>query len=162
MALAGILSVLRSSLGRIFYVLLLAAACGSTLRIPPSGPHPETARQVIVDYPPPPARVERVPPDPGETCVWVDGHWEWRGRQWEWMTGDWVVPPPGCHYAPPRLSWIDTARGGTLYFTPPGWYPSAADEVEQSASKTACKPPVLCRAPAAGESEPAQSSVDGG
>jgi hypothetical protein len=159
--LAGTLTLLRSSSILFFCALLAAAACGSSLRIPPAGPHSETARQVIVDYPPPPARVERVPPDPGETCVWIDGHWEWRGRAWEWESGNWFVPPPGCHYAPPRLAWIDTARGGTLYFTPPGWYPSDIDEVEPSTSKAACKPPVVCR----GENEdPPQiePAIDGG
>jgi hypothetical protein len=152
----------RSWLAVVLCALLAGAACGSTLRVPPSGPQPETARQVIVDYPPPPARVERVPPDPGEACFWIDGHWEWRGRAWEWESGNWFVPPPGCHYASPRLAWIDTARGGTLYFTPPGWYPSDMDEVERSKGKAACKPPVVCRAGAEAESPPAQPSADGG
>ena len=143
----------------VFFALLGVAACGSTLRVPTPGAHSETARQVIVEYPPPPARVERVPADPGEACVWVDGHWEWRGRAWEWESGNWFVPPPGCHYASPRLAWIDTAQGGTLYFTPPGWYPS---EVEPGAAKPACKPPVVCSAGAEGQSLSEPQLGDGG
>ena len=61
MVLAGTLTLLRSSSILVSCALLAGAACGSSLRIPPSGPHPETARQIIVDYPPPPARVH-----PGE------------------------------------------------------------------------------------------------
>ncbi len=150
----------RSSFALTLVALLFALACGSSLRIPPSGPHPENARQLIVDYPPPPARVERVPPDPGETCVWVDGHWDWRGRQWEWEAGNWFVPPPGCHYASPRLAWIDTARGGTLYFTPPGWFPAEAQE--PSTSKNACKPPLVCGTGSERESTAMTPSADGG
>jgi hypothetical protein len=140
---------------------LLAFACGSTLRTPPAGQHPENARQVVVEYPPPPARVERVPADPGDACVWVDGYWEWLGRRWEWQIGNWVVPPPGCQYAAPRLAWIDSARGGVLYFTPPGWYANEGDEAERSARKVACKP-VICTAPKNGESAGDERSGDGG
>jgi len=137
-------------------LLLGLAFCGSTLKTAPLGPHAEYAQQHEVDYPPPPAKVELVPPAPGEQCVWVDGNWEWRGRQWDWQSGKWVVPPPGCHYAAARLSWIDSARGGTLYFTPPNWYPD--EKVEQSKAKTACKP-VPCSASGASEG---QGAVDGG
>jgi hypothetical protein len=122
-------------------VLLVGLAfCGATLRTPPLGPHAENAQQVEVDYPPPAARVEHVPPDPGGECVWVDGNWEWRGRQWDWRSGNWYVPPAGCHYASARLAWIDSARGGALYFTPPNWYPS--EDIPAKNAKP-CKP-VAC------------------
>lgn len=125
-------------------VLLLGLAfCGSTLKTPPLGPHADYAKQLEVDYPPPPARVEHVPTAPREDCVWVDGYWEWRGRQWDWESGNWYVAPPGCHYASARLSWIDSARGGALYFTPPSWYPD--DAVQAKNAKAACKPVACAR-----------------
>ena len=39
--------------------------------------------------PPPPPRVERVPP-PRRGYVWAPGHWEWRRGGHVWVRGVWV------------------------------------------------------------------------
>ncbi|HVJ94841.1 MAG TPA: hypothetical protein VM580_33890, partial [Labilithrix sp.] len=71
-----------------------------------------------VPYPPPPARVETVPPMPRPDALWVDGEWLWQARRWAWKQGRWVVPAPGARFAP----WT-TVRdaAGTLYFASGRW-----------------------------------------
>ncbi|MDI3383958.1 YXWGXW repeat-containing protein [Xenophilus aerolatus] len=54
--------------------------------------------------PPPPPRVERVPP-PRRGYVWAPGHWEWRRGGHVWVPGVWVRARPGYAYRPPE--WRD-------------------------------------------------------
>jgi hypothetical protein len=84
-----------------------------------TGPQPENAPQVQVQFPPPPAKVEILPDDPGEPCVWVDGHYNWVGRRWQWESGGWFIVPEGCYLAEARLAWAP--EGSTLYYTPPSF-----------------------------------------
>jgi hypothetical protein len=122
----------------LLFSLAMIHACSSSLRTPLLGPHADDAPQVAVEYPPPPARVERLPVDPGAPCVWVDGYWDWVGRRWEWRAGYWATPPEACHYSAPRLQWVDTAEG-TLYFTLPRWYRTDVVEKERVKSSASCK-----------------------
>jgi len=76
----------------------VTSACGATL------PQPEyitnqSKEWVVVPYPPPPARVEVIPPSPAFAAVWVDGQWTWVGR-WEWQKGRWVNLPLPVRFAP--------------------------------------------------------------
>jgi hypothetical protein len=98
----------------------LCAACGASVRNAPRGPQPDNAAATLVQFPPPPAKVEILPEDPGEPCLWVDGHYNWVGRRWQWEAGGWFVVPEGCHLAEARLVWAP--EGSTLYYTPPGFY----------------------------------------
>ncbi len=95
------------------------AGCGSKLPHPPYATQPSSAL-VEVEYPPPPAHVETVPPRPTEEsrAVWLDGEWTWRNGKWSWKVGRWVVPPEGASYSP----WT-TARGvtGITYYAPGTW-----------------------------------------
>lgn len=94
--------------------LALASACSSSpLRLPEIGPHVDEA-PVIVPYPPPPARVEIVPPAPGKTEVWVDGQWIWRGNRWVWQAGGWQITPKNSYYAPPVT--LRQQDGSLAYF----------------------------------------------
>ena len=146
-------------------MLAVVAGCGGGLRTVPTGPHPPRAADpIVVEYPPPPAKAERVSADPGEPCRWMDGHWAWAGRRWHWVPGGWVVPPTDCHYAgsilawyaPPRLSPASapptrTTPGaanppsprteGRLYYTEAKWYPLG--------SGSACREPSPCAAKSA-------------
>jgi len=85
---------------------LLAAlsfvACAPTLPVPRTGEH-GGEQPLVVLTPPPPGRVEVVPPRPRELKhpVWVDGEWEWVGRRWVWKERGWQDEPPGAYYAPP-------------------------------------------------------------
>ena len=116
---------------------VLLGACGSGLRTVPRGPTSRNLPWIVVDYPPPPAEVEQIPPDPGKPCDWLDGHWEWLGRRWQWVDGKWVVPPSGCHYVDPWMSWVPAHDGNELHYWLPRWLPNVAN--------TICKQPVLCR-----------------
>jgi hypothetical protein len=100
----------------------LALACGQALPRPPTGPHPETAREdVEVPYPPPPARGEIVPPRPEstESAVWLDGSWTWLAGRWVWEPGGWVTQPPRAYLA--RWTLL-RSPDGRLYFLPNAWY----------------------------------------
>jgi len=73
---------------------------------------------VVVPYPPPPARVELIPPAPSDTAVWVDGTWRWTGRDYIWIAGRWQEPIEEAHYAPAKTERLPD--GGVSYS--PGTY----------------------------------------
>ncbi|HEX6764555.1 MAG TPA: YXWGXW repeat-containing protein [Polyangiaceae bacterium] len=124
--------------------LFLLLSCGSSTRLPPTGPHPPNVQEFVeVEYPPPPAQIEEIPeglagaPD----CVWVGGHYAWEDRRWAWHPGQWVTPAEGCYYAPPVAAW---SRAGEprLYYTPPRWYRD--DAVNRSGAAALCPVPKTC------------------
>lgn len=124
---------------------LLAAVvgCSSSLRLVPRSPPPDTLEREFTDFPPPPARIEVIPPDPGGDCAWMDGHWDWKGRRWSWSSGAWVVPPPGCHLTLALLTWgSDRSGQPELAYAPPRWFPdkpaAAGDKPQQ------CPAPIEC------------------
>lgn len=96
-----------------------AFACGAPkLPAPPYTNHP-TSALTEVPYPPPPARVEAVPPRPkDDDAVWLDGEWIWQTRRWAWKPGRWIKPPAGARFAP----WTTVRdRIGTLYLASGTW-----------------------------------------
>jgi hypothetical protein len=101
-------------------VAALAAACGSSLPTPETGVHPRDYTTFVeVPYPPPPARVEFVPPKPADGAVWVDGQWDWEGKRWVWLPGGWVMPPANGYFAP----WVTVRRvDGKLFFAKASWH----------------------------------------
>lgn len=102
-----------------------SGACGSSLRAPPFVRQP-TSALAPVPYPPPPARVERVPNAPTPTAVWVDGEWLWQGRRWAWKPGRWVAVPPGAAFAP----WTTVRDAtGTLYVAQGTWRDAQGNEL---------------------------------
>ncbi len=123
---------------------LALIACGSGLRAPPRGPHLGLEPPVYVEYPPPPAQSEAVPPDPGGSCVWVDGHHEWAARRWEWRPGRWVIPPKGCYYAGMVLAWLPSVGTGNLSYLKPRWYPEDAEQLPPEQALAKCDRAVPC------------------
>jgi len=113
-------------------VVLLAAlgaiGCSSRLPAPPTGPHPASATNYLeIPYPPPPARVEIVPPAPAEAgAVWVDGEWGWQGKRWNWLPGGWVVPPKGAYFAAWLVYRLDNGR---LLFAPGSWHAATGEKL---------------------------------
>jgi len=105
--------------------LLLLAACGSSLPEPASVSHPRTAYEPVL-YPPPPARVELVPPKPRPGAVWIDGEWVWDGRRWGWQPGRWVMPIPGVAFA----RWCALREAdGTLFIAKGAFFNARGEEV---------------------------------
>jgi hypothetical protein len=93
-------------------------ACGAArLPAPPYAKQPTEALAPVA-FPPPPARVEYIPPIPDDAAVWLDGEWTWQDGVWAWKRGRWVAPPADASYAP----WTST-RGsqGTLYVAEGQW-----------------------------------------
>jgi hypothetical protein len=122
--------------------LALLARCGRSLPQPRMGPHPVGATDYVeVPYPPPPARVEIVPPMPAPTAVWVDGEWAYRGKRWVWESGGWVQPPENGYFAPWFTKRLAT---GKLYFAPGRWHGPGGEPLP--------KPPILA---------PAETSLTG-
>lgn len=113
--------------------------CGGGLRMAPLGGHPANASPpVVVESPPPPAKIERVPPDPGSGCAWLDGHWEWASDSWEWKPGAWIVAEEGCHFAVPEAVWVPSAGRGLLFYLSGQWY--------RDSDGAKCRDPRVCRA----------------
>jgi hypothetical protein len=101
------------------------AACSGRVPHPPSASQPP-GTLVEVDYPPPPARVEFVTPQPAGNAVWLNGEWSWTGRRWSWKPGGWVVVPEGAAYA--KLALVRRADG-KLFSAPGTWRNAKGEEV---------------------------------
>lgn len=108
---------------------LLSLACGSpSLPGPKLAPH--SSKDLLpVDYPPPPARAEIVPPQPDGEVVWVDGEWAFRGKKWRWRRGRWVELSASrdLRFAP----WTSVrSDDGQLYVAEGRWVDARGNEVE--------------------------------
>jgi hypothetical protein len=92
-------------------------ACGGSVPHARYMAQPSTALTAVA-LPPPPGRVELVPPSPVSGAVWTDGEWTYRHGRWSWSLGQWVVPAEGTFLSP----WT-TVRGGdgTLFHAPSVW-----------------------------------------
>lgn len=132
-------------LARLASLLVVSGCGGGGLRTVPTGEHPSDATDLtIVDFPPPPAKVEETGRAPRSECAWQDGHWSWVGRRWEWIDGAWVIPPSGCYYAPAVIMvWVSSDRGALLYYGTPRWYRTGGGSGK---SKPTCGQPVVCDA----------------
>jgi hypothetical protein len=109
-------------------VLVLAASCGTpSLPGPPLAAH-VTADLVAIDAPPPPARVEEIPPRPrGVEAVWLDGEWVLRGSRFRWRRGRWAERVPGLAFAP----WsVVRAEDGRLFMAPGKWIDAQGKTVD--------------------------------
>jgi hypothetical protein len=98
---------------------LVLAGCSGSLPAPQPGNH-QGEEPVVVPFPPPPGKVEIVPPRPADIKkpVWIDGEWQWKARRWVWAPGSWQESLTGGCYAPSA-----TARqsDGTLVFFAGSW-----------------------------------------
>lgn len=59
---------------------------------------------VYLTVPPPPVRVERVPP-PRAGYIWAPGYWDVRGHHHVWRSGHWERERHGYAYSPPN--WVE-------------------------------------------------------
>jgi hypothetical protein len=105
----------------------LLVACAGRFPRPPYSPQPTSALTEL-SAPPPPARVEAVPPRPKSTAVWIDGEWNWRRGRWSWLPGRWVEPPPDETYSP----WV-VVRGldGKLWMASGTWRDAKGNPVDE-------------------------------
>jgi hypothetical protein len=95
----------------------LACACAPRVAVPEEAGH-EGDVPVEVPYPPPAARPEKLPAQPHDEAVWLDGYWRWSGDEYRWAAGRWVTPPSGMGYAPASIL---RRRNGDLLYYQPGW-----------------------------------------
>jgi hypothetical protein len=106
--------------------VVAASACAPRIPRPTFVVQP-TSALVEVGEPPPPARVEVLPPQPGPAAVWIDGEWTWRRGHWAWLSGRWCHPPAGGAFSP----WVfERAPDGRLWYTPGVWRTAAGEPIE--------------------------------
>lgn len=118
-------------------IVVLTAGCSADVARPPSGPGGPSVL-IEVPYPPPPARVESIPPNDDVTKVWVDGQWLWQAKRWKWRNGEWVTPPPGAYFTP----WETTRKpDGKLFFARAMWRDASGRPLDVG------KDPATCPAP---------------
>jgi hypothetical protein len=72
---------------------LAAMIASATLAFAVATPVSAQIHITIGRTPPPPLRIERRPPPPGEGYAWVDGYWNWQGGRYVWRPGGWQRPP---------------------------------------------------------------------
>jgi WXXGXW repeat (2 copies) len=66
---------------------------------------------IYIGSAPPPLRIERRGPMPGEGYAWVDGYWAPNGGHYRWVAGRWDRPPyegavwSHAHYDHQRQGW---------------------------------------------------------
>ncbi|MBX3207001.1 MAG: YXWGXW repeat-containing protein [Labilithrix sp.] len=121
----------RAAVRAAVLVATATLACGAPkLPAPPFTSQP-THALVEIPFPPPPARVEAVPPRPAKAgAVWIDGEWTWQTRRWAWKPGRWVEPPANARFAP----WTTVRdRVGTLYVAAGAWRDAAGASVAEPA-----------------------------
>jgi len=135
----------------------LVLACGASKLPAPSYTSHPTSALVEVPYPPPPARVEWVPPRPkGDVVVWIDGEWTWRGRRWAWRAGRWVVPPANASFAP----WTSVRDGlGSFHVAQGVWRDPQGNEVAAPKALALGMPSAGPITNPEGEEEPAAPSI---
>ena len=68
--------------------------------VAPAGPHMHGT--VVVRAAPPAPRYEVVGVAPVRGHVWIEGYWNWTGRQHVWVPGYWSAPQPGHYWVPHR------------------------------------------------------------
>jgi len=123
----------------------LLSACSASLPKPPTGPVPPDA-MIEVPYPPPPARVEVIPPRKNGLDVWIDGQWEWDGTVWKWLDGAWTTPPANAYFTP----WTAVRQSdGRLLFARAAWRAKDGRPLDAAPGRDVCRP--LPRASRAGE-----------
>ena len=123
---------------RLWAVLLLS--CGGSAPHPPYAPQATNALTAI-DLPPPPGRVETIPPPAAGADAWVDGEWVLRHGRWYWLLGRWVAVPKGATFSP----WVAVrASDGTPFYAPSAWHDATTGAVLPA-------PPALALATASGE-----------
>lgn len=121
---------MRRATTSLYGACALSLACSSSLPVVAKGQNPQHEQdRVIVDERPPVVRIEEVPPQPGERCKWLDGHWRATSGSWQWQPGAWVIPPDGCVFAPPFMAWVD---GQQLYYWNGLWVPAGHGTCEEA------------------------------
>jgi hypothetical protein len=86
--------------------------------------------------PPPPARIETVPPQPSSDDIWIDGEWVWQSTRWAWRSGYWLTPPPGALFSPSTLRCTKT---GTLLLARGAWWNATGHEIEPIRANTSAR-----------------------
>ncbi len=117
--------------------IALTPACSGSLPRPPTGPVPPDA-MTEVPFPPPPARVETVPPRKKDGDVWIDGQWDWDGKAWKWLEGSWTTPPANAYFT----RWATERRSdGRLFFARATWRARDGRPLDVAPGHDACPPP---------------------
>ena len=138
--------------------LLPPSACLKSLPLPATGPVPQDAAVTEVPYPPPPARVQSIPQPPNNASVWVDGQWEWDGKDWKWLAGAWVAPPANAYFTP----WMTVRqKDGRLLFAKATWRAKDGRPIDVNNDGNPCPAPAASSAAPTVAASPGPRAVEG-
>lgn len=87
-------------------VIMGALIAGGVVALPAVS-HAQVSLNISIGVPPPPPRVEVVPP-PRVGYVWAPGYWRWEGKHHVWVGGRWVRARPGEIWVAER--WVQEGR----------------------------------------------------
>jgi hypothetical protein len=91
---------------------------------------------ICVDFPPPAAKAEEIPPAPSARAVWIDGEWKWRLGRWIWRPGGWNEAPAASAWSRARLV---REPNGALVWWPGRWLARSASS--PAPPLPSCPPP---------------------
>ncbi|MEO8459049.1 MAG: YXWGXW repeat-containing protein [Dokdonella sp.] len=97
-------------------VLLSVLALGGAMTLAPPAAQARVHVGINIAVPPPPLRVEVVPP-PRAGYVWIPGYWGYGHRRHVWHRGIWHRDRPGYVYVAPRWD----HRGDRYHFEGSRW-----------------------------------------
>jgi WXXGXW repeat (2 copies) len=83
---------------RIYWFTLTGILCVSACAIAPSPP--QRPASAPAQSPPPPDRVEVIPPAPSSNDFWIKGYWIWEDDRQVWVPGHWEAKRAGWHWVP--------------------------------------------------------------
>ena len=93
------------------------AAPHGTVIVQPGNQGPVYTQGRPVYLPAPPPQRREMHPRARRGQVWVEGHWQWRGRRHVWTPGHWVQARRGHHYR--QAVWVQ--RNGQWQLRGGGW-----------------------------------------
>ena len=99
----------------------LVCVVGGLLMLLGTTVHAQVSIGVTIGQPPPP-RVYRVPPQPGNEFVWVEGYWYPQGHKYRWHDGYWTRAPFAGAY------WVQPYYDGGRYVS--GYWENDAKHLE--------------------------------
>ena len=100
-----------------YFGIVAGALALGAFTVPLTGMAETREIRVLVDVPPPPAKVTTAPSTTKAGYVWSPGYWKWSGSDYVWTDGTWVQVVESKKWVQP--TW--TQDGTKWYFTAGHW-----------------------------------------
>lgn len=100
-------------------IVLIAAMLTGAAAFLPGAANAQVGFTLEVGTPPPPVLRYEVVPPPRYGYEWVQGYWDWNGRDYVWVPGYWIEAREGYYFDAPTWIIIDNR----WHFNRGGWRP---------------------------------------